>query len=83
MLSRLKISEIGKDKKYNFQCAADFALPVFTFFGKVFFLTAFVVDVKKKKNSKCNLFTHVTRRSLELVIKCTCMRMLEFENVGF
>ena len=27
-----------------------------------------------KKKCKCNLFTHVTRRSLELVIKCTCMR---------
>ena len=26
-----------------------------------------------QKNVKSNLFTHVTRKSLELVIKCTCM----------
>ena len=31
-------------------------------------------NIRCKCNCKCNLFTHVTQRSLELVIKCTCMR---------
>ena len=45
------------------------------------FLSSKFIIIKRhlasKNTCKCNLFTYVTQRSLELVIKCKCIRWIE------